>query len=330
MKTTSINVFTHVVPCHNHCKYCLLNWNGKAIGANYERSEKYAKKFSEWLKINHPEINFTFYFGYSMEHPELINKTANLKDIGSPSASFLQFDGMKMRNSAELESFIKQLKGSGIKTLNFTFYGTKDFHDKFAGRIGDYDLMINTVDCALENGLSIEVGIPAIKDNLYQLDYLVNYFEKKADRLFIFTPHSKGRGANLINHKITLNDYELLSDKVKRYFNRSTNKTPIEWLKSDIKNEEYRVLNISLTNDNIEHFENQSFDKTIEEIEKMDDEYYFVIPSFQKLLSKYATDDNCLYTKKDLYYIYQKRYIKENNLELADINDERYCGSIRY
>lgn len=330
MKTTSINVFTHIVPCHNHCKYCLLGWNGKAIGVDYERSERYAKRFSEWLRINHPEINFTFYFGYSMEHPELANKISMLKDIGSPSASFLQFDGMKMRNSAELESFIKQLKTSGIKTLNFTFYGTKYFHDRFAGRSGDYDLMINTIDCALENGLSIEVGIPVIKDNLNQLDYLIDYFERKADRLYIFTPHSKGRGANLTDYKITLDDYEILSDKVKTYFNRNINKTPMEWLKSDIKGEKSRVLNISLTNDNIDHFENQTFDETIEEIEKMDDEYYFVVPSFQQLLLKYANDDNRLYTKKDLYYIYQKRYIKENNLNLPDINDERYCGSIRY
>ena len=331
MKTTSINVFTHIIPCYNHCKYCLLSWDGKVIGADYERSEKYAKRFSDWLKINHPEIKFSFYFGYSMEHPELLNTISTLKEIGSPSASFLQFDGMKMRTLAEIECFVKGLKTAGIKTLNFTFYGTKDFHDKFAGRICDYDLMINTIEGALENGLNIEVGIPAIKDNLCQLDYLIDYFEKKVDRLLIFIPHSKGRGVNLIDHKITLADYELLSDKVKIYFNRNINKTPMEWLKSDIKGEEYRVLNISLTNDNIEHFESQSFEETIKEIEIMDDTYYSIVPSFKELLSKYVDDiDNCLYTKKDLYYIYQKRYIQENGLEFANVNDERYCGSIRY
>ena len=105
----------------------------------------------------------------------------------------------------------------------------------------------------------------------------------------------------------------------------------MEWLKSDIKGEEYRVLNISLTNDNIEHFESQSFEETIKEIEIMDDTYYSIVPSFKELLSKYVDDiDNCLYTKKDLYYIYQKRYIQENGLEFANVNDERYCGSIRY
>ena len=331
MKTTSINIFTHAIPCYNHCKYCLLSWNGNAIGADYERSENFAKKFSLWLKTKHPDINFAFYFGYSMEHPELINKLPVLREIGSPSTSFLQFDGMKMRNSAEVECFVKELKIAGIKTLNFTFYGTKDFHDKFAGRSGDYDLMISTLDFALNNGLKVEVGIPAIKDNLKQLDYLIDCFEKKVDKLFIFTPHSKGRGLNLIDHKITLADYELLSDTVKIYFNRNTNKTPIEWLKSDIKDEEYRVLNISLTTDNIQHFETQSFEKTINEIEKMDEEYYSIVPSFKELLLKYADDiDNNLYTKKDLYYLYQKRYIQENNLQLNDINDERFCGSIRY
>lgn len=331
MKTTSINIFSHIVPCYNHCKYCLLSWNGKAIGVDYDRSEKYAESFYKWLKSNYPDISFVFYFGYSMDHPQLISKIPFLQKIGSPSGSFLQFDGMKMRAQEELEEFVYELKKAGIKSLNFTFYGTKEFHDKFAGRSGDYDLMIRYIDSALKNGLEVEIGIPAIKDNLEQLDSLVNYFEKKANRLFVFTPHSKGRGINLINQKITLCDYELLSNKVKMYFNRGINKTPSEWIQSNTKDDQYRVLNVSLTNDNIEHFENQSFDKTIEEIEKMDEEYYSVVPSFQQLLSEYVDEkDNRLYTKKDLYYVLQKRYIKDNNLDLNDINDERFCVSIRY
>ena len=63
----------------------------------------------------------------------------------------------------------------------------------------------------------------------------------------------------------------------------------------------------------------------------MDDDYYSIIPTFSKLLEKYANkDDTCLYSKKDLYYLLSQRYIKENNIQIEEVNDERFCGSIRY
>ena len=331
IKTKSINVFSHIIPCYNHCKYCLLNWNGKIIGADYDRSLKYAQMFSDWVKTNRPDSHGSFYFGYSMEHPDLMNQIKLLQELGSPSGYFLQFDGMKMRTDEELECLVRELKDAGIQILNFTFYGTKEYHDNFAGRIGDYDLMIETAEIAKRYNIQVEVGIPVFNTNINQLEELVSYFDNIADRIFIFTCHSKGRGKYLLNQKITVNDYDSLPASVKKNFKREKNITPFEWLNSNLSIEENRVLNISLTQDNIEHFESQSFEKTILEIEAMDDNYYSIVPSFSELLSKYADiKDNHLYTKKDLYYIYSQRYIKEKNIEIDDINDERFCGSIRY
>ena len=70
MKTTSINILNLCVPCYNHCRYCLLSWNGKCLGIEYTRSVEYARNFYNWLKIAHPDIKFVYYFGYSMEHPD--------------------------------------------------------------------------------------------------------------------------------------------------------------------------------------------------------------------------------------------------------------------
>ena len=68
MKTRSIMVQTLCVPCSRHCRYCLLSWNNHPVGADYERSKEYAKKFHAYMKENHPEIQFDFTFGYSMDH----------------------------------------------------------------------------------------------------------------------------------------------------------------------------------------------------------------------------------------------------------------------
>ena len=102
MKTTSLNILNLCVRCYNHCKYCLLSWDGKCLGIEYERSVAYAREFYDWLKMSNKDINFTYYFGYSMDHPDLPNAIKFMQETNSPGGEFLQFDGMKMRTRDEL------------------------------------------------------------------------------------------------------------------------------------------------------------------------------------------------------------------------------------
>ena len=329
--TKSINILNLCVPCYNYCKYCLLSWDGNCIGIDYQRSVDYARKFYEWLKINHAEMNFMYYFGYSMEHPNLIESIKFMQETNSPGGEFLQFDGMKMRTNEELTDLFHNLKDVGIQFVDFTFYGTQAYHDKFAARNGDYDLMMRSLEIALDKGLNVKVGIPVTKENLNQLDELVQIFSTKNIPLSIFTPHSGGRGIHLLNSKITIEDYDQLSENVKKFMNRKNNKTPLEWLNTPIQESENRILTVSLTPSNINKLENQTFDETIKELEELDNKYYEVIPSFSELLKLYANEnDHHLYSKKDIYFLYRNKYIKDNKIQIQEVNDERYSGSIRY
>ena len=70
IKTSAINLQTLCVPCGCHCRYCLLSWNNQIVGADYERSKRYAKRFHDYIQENRHEIQFDFTFGYCMEHVE--------------------------------------------------------------------------------------------------------------------------------------------------------------------------------------------------------------------------------------------------------------------
>ena len=331
MQTTSLNILNLCVRCYNHCKYCLLSWDGKCLGIEYERSVAYARDFYDWIKTAHKDINFTYYFGYSMEHPDLLNAIKFMQETKSPGGEFLQFDGMKMRTREELNDLLTRIKEQGVKLIDFTFYGTKEYHDRFAGRKGDFELMMNSLEIALEIGLNVEVGIPITKENISQIDELLKLLPEDKIRIFIFTPHSGGRGINLLNSKINADDYESLSPKAKAYFNRGKNQTPTEWKESYLSEVDKRVLTLSLLPTNIERLEQQSFEETLKELEKMDDDYYNSVPNFQSLLKIYAdSDDRRLFSRKDLYLLYRKRYISENNINVLDITDERFSGSFRY
>lgn len=330
MKTVSLNILNLCAHCYNHCKYCLLSWDGKCLGIEYERSVKYARKFFDWLKDTHEEIDFIYYFGYSMDHPNMKEAIKFMQETNSPGGEFWQFDGMRMRTKEELQTLFASIKGLGIKMVNFTFYGTREYHDIFAGRKGDFELMMNSLQIALEQGLEVEVGIPVTKENMTQIDDLLELLPKDKARIFLFTPHSGGRGINLLKSKITLEDYEKLSPEAKGYFNRKKNKTPMEWIDDSEPAAEKRILTLSLLPTNIERLEQQPFEDTLKELEKMDEDYYGSIPDFQSLLKLYADlSDKALYSRKDLYMLYQKRYIAENDIKVLDITDERFSGSMR-
>lgn len=191
--------------------------------------------------------------------------------------------------------------------------------------------MMNSVKIALELELDVEIGIPLTKENIDQIDELIAILPKDKVNLFLFTPHSGGRGITMLDSKITVADYERLSPTAKQYFNRKKNQTPVEWLNTDLPAAEHRVLTLSLLPSNIEHLERQSFEDTLRELEQADEDYHSLIPDFRSLLHMYANPkDKRLYSQKDLYLLYRRRYIADAQLNVLDITDERFSGSIRY
>ena len=71
MQTTSVLIQSLCVPCCNRCRYCLLFWDRRVEGADWERSVKLAARFLRDLREQLPQIHSSFAFVYSMEHPNL-------------------------------------------------------------------------------------------------------------------------------------------------------------------------------------------------------------------------------------------------------------------
>lgn len=332
MRTTSVNVMNLCVPCENRCRYCLLSYDGRTTGVDYKRSEAYAKRFHTWLGENRPELSFLFGFGYSMEHPDLLEAIDFCRSIGSATGEFLQFDGMKFRTDKELESLLMQLKDRGIKLLDLTFYGMERYHDRFAVRAGDYDLMIRTLAQANKIGLDVTVSIPITQENAEQADSLIEQLEQyNTRRITCFVPHSEGRGRWMEPIRLSAQAYDNLSENVRRRINTARFKTEGDWLRSGFPLNERRVLTVTLLPENIDFFERLPFDETIAYLEKLDDDYYSAIPPVEELAEMYGDPDGRLYySARDLYMHYQRRYIADRGIDIYDINDERQCFSRRY
>lgn len=333
MKTTAIMLQSLCVPCHCRCRYCLLSWDGRTRGADYARSEGYARRFYDWVREHRPELRFSFSFGYSMEHPELFRAIEFLRSIGSPGAEFLQFDGMKFRDRQELERLTAGLAERGVRHLNFTFYGEEDYHDRFAGRRGDFRLMLDTAFAALRSGLNISAGIPLTHENVSQVHRLTLLLRGAGfEPVTLFVPHGEGRGATLEPVRFSKEDFARLDALDKPLLNQSIYRAESDWLnQGSFVPTERRALLISLTPENLDALEAAGFAKVIEAVERLDEAYYSAIPELEVLAKRYGdTDGTKYYRQRDLFAHYRKQYIATHGLRLYDVTDERQCGSRRY
>lgn len=333
MKTTSVMLQTLCVPCGCRCRYCLLSWDGRLVGAPYEESLSYAKRFAEWISNERPDIRFNFSFGYSMEHPRLVEALGDLRSLGSVGAEFLQCDGMRIRDEFELSELASSLAAHDVKHLNFTFYGLPEYHDRFAGRRGDFDYLVRFAAAAFGNGLGISAGIPLTGENAEQADPLLELLSPLGfERISFFIPHSEGRGAAMENIRASSYDLLKLSPGARALLNEKLFRPEKVWVRErPFIKEENRSILISLTKENIGRFEKMPFDEVIKEIETLDDAYYAAFPTIEELADEYGDPDGeRLFRQRDLFAKYRKLYAAEHGVAVYDVTDERFCGSRRY
>ncbi len=333
MQTSSVLIQSLCVPCCNRCRYCLLSADGTIAGADWDRSIRTAERYLNELREQRPELAASFSFGYSMEHPKLREAIRTLRRLGSPTATFLQCDGMKMRNEAECLTLAAMLRDEGIQQLNFTVYGLPDYHDRFAGRSGDLALIERMMKAAREVGLPFTVGIPLTEENVAQADAVVERMTAEgSSKTSLFIPHEEGRGLLLEDVRLRQSDLSCLSPAVRGLLNETIYRTEAEWLKApELAEAKSRHILISLRKDNIDDYEKRGAVSVLEEIEALDERYYQAFPSFSELAAQFGDPKgDRLYRVRDLFYRYRRLYAAEHPVDVPDIMDETQSGSRRF
>ncbi len=293
----------------------------------------FAQRMGDWMHTNRPDIRFDFSFGYSMEHPDLVGAIRFLRRIGSPQADFLQCDGMRMRSDSECRALMASLAQEGTAHVNFTVYGEEAYHDHFAGRTGDFALIMRMLRAAYDAGIQTSAGIPLTTENCAVTDALVNRLrENGCKRVFLFVPHEEGRGILLDGVRLTEGALQGLSKETLTLLNRAIFRPEREWLTSGAYREETgRMLIVSLRKDNIDRYESINFFDLIAELEAADDAYYAVFPSFAELAERYGDPNGeRMYRQRDLFAHYRRRFAQEFAVRVYDVTDERQSGSRRY
>ena len=333
METSSVMLQSLCVPCDNHCRYCLLSSCGHTEGAPWDKSVSLARRYLRELKEQRPALSSSFVFGYSMEHPKLRQALQTLRDLGSPMADFLQCDGMRLRGEEECEALIKLFQEERVRELNFTLYGLREYHDRFAGRRGDFDFLFRLMKKAREAKLPFTAGIPLTRENISQAENLINEIrEAGVSRVRLFIPHEEGRGKALSAVRLRFGDLLFLSSDARALLNKKIYKPEADWLKEEnAVRENKRAILLSIRQDNLEELQKETALSAVARAEALDDQYYAAFPSFGELAERYGDHNgDQLYRYRDLFAHYRALYLREHPICVYDVTDERQTGSRRY
>ena len=125
MKTVAIGVENLCVPCGCRCRYCLLAYSGRTVGVDYARGKRFTERFFDELERCRPDLGRNYYIGYCMGTPMLADYIRFCQHVGSPSGTFLQLNGLAVRDRAEARRFIGEIARAGVRSVDMTFYGQR-------------------------------------------------------------------------------------------------------------------------------------------------------------------------------------------------------------
>ena len=331
METVSVSIANYCVPCHAYCRYCLLSSCGKAAGVAQKTGMAFSERILRELAEAKPGLNVSYYFGYCMDTPELPEFIRFCRKYHMPGGSFLQMNGFAFRNDRELLALMRDIHKSGIELIDLTFFGTEEYHDRFAGRKGDFRFLIKMLAAAYASGLPVNISIPLLRENLNQMEELHHILSgKKIGKFSFFLPHSKGRGRLIQDQRITRQEFDALPDTIRQSFVRIKHMTEAEWLSSgELADPEKRHLTLVLTPENISKLNAAPAIDILAGLERMDDQYLLAMPSARELAERYGDPaGQQLFRLRDLLLKWQQLYIAGTGNTLYDMHDETHHFSV--
>ena len=111
-----------------------------------------------------------------MDTPDLRDYIRFSGRYHSPGAGFLQMNGFAFREEKDLLSIMRRIRDDGVELIDLTLYGTEEYHDRFAGRKGNFRLVMQMPSAAAGVNLPVNISIPLLQSNLNQLEELTTVY----------------------------------------------------------------------------------------------------------------------------------------------------------
>jgi hypothetical protein len=323
--------------CAHQCLYCFFD-NHKCAKSSFVRFSSVIERFMDWRETK-KTTNFDVVcrrFYCDDVNPGVLKKEIELA-ARCHKYRPLYLGGLRMRPESEMRIWLQQQREAGVKVAYVSFAGYRDVHDKWNGRPGDFDFLINTMKIAAELGMVFIQRLFVMKSTLPSFEKLIDTLDDlpgKVKGREVYPLNYSGRAGRLEDERVTAADLKDLPERVIKSFTHRKNwRSEQEWM-DIIQNEQEppsirTLLKLYLNDTNITRIESMSCEEIVADLESRTRAAYHALPTPQELCERCgdAANARLYHGRPDIERLWLNRYLKkhpvrfERQLTFLSMND---------
>lgn len=289
-------------PCAHICRYCLISESRKHSALPFSRFEALVHRFHDWRQAERPDLEIGVFVGPSFDYDmEVLKGVARLRERRGGKFRFVNLGGLRIRRGEELEAWIEERRAVGvIGFFHTSLAGHGETHDRWNGRVGDFDYQTAILRLAGERGMARQEKLFLTKNTLPLFDRLLDILDTLPGELF-----SRGASpffyAGLANRyedeRLTEEDRDNLPERINelRAGKFGTWLSEREWIPVMLEtaHKPRRLqLKLDINETNIEFLESASCEEIFASREREYQDSYRNIPALNELCARYGDPDN--------------------------------------
>lgn len=326
IEVAGISIFAKTAPCAHACRYCLMG-KKKVSRLAVSRFVDLVDRFIDWRASNNPTfeiwqgVNYSAHIGTD-DHAMLLGLHERL-NWGRYSRR-VHLGGLPIWSDEQLVEWLSVRMEQGIETVHASLAGHSETHDYWNKRKGDFDYLLKVMSIANRIGLGlrqrlfiIKSTIPLLEETIERLDAAGAPFER-----YFLTFFYRGTAIEHAHERIVSADLDLLPASVRQHpsWKDEVWRSEREWI-GDLRRQgdqpDRVMLNLELTDKNIDEIEQLSCEELIERLTEKAARAYGAIPLRSRLMEGWSDPSSEFiypYTA-DIERVWLDRYLAENPVQ---------------
>ena len=336
-----MTIVTHNHPCCNACRFCSAG-RKHFDNVRFDDFAQVMERFLDWNDRVGRVSRISPFILYTHAHMpyEQAVRYRELCERGHYRPLPLQMNGCLLMPEDDMERLLAEQRRAGYDSLTLTFCGTRELHDRWVSRKGEFDQLLRIARIAARLGYTREEQLFLTRSSIPVLDELLETLDAipGARTRRIYPVNRIGRACQLDGERMTRALLAGISPRALPYVsmkdvlhNGEDFKTQVEWAAwteraeqtgrtcaggSDVRK---RSLRIHVTEEALPRLLSgdcgEIFDGHLTRAERV----YRAIPSVAALALEYADpNDDRLYALYELERAWCGRYLEQYHPELED------------
>jgi hypothetical protein len=322
-----ITIEANTSPCAHICRYCSIGDRGGQF--QIQRWMDVVERMMEWARRERPEVHVQGGFpgpSYNFDVETFDRLSRWYARLTGYPLRWIPLGGLQLRPPDEMRRWFEARMAVGLEGISAALAGVDATHDRWNGRHGDFDFLMESLRIGAELGLKHGTTLFLTRSTLPQLEELT----RRLDRLptshhgrYVRPFFLVGHGAHLEDERITEEDRALVPEFARESLEKPwVLRSEREWIpviQAGHPVDPSVYLHVELTAANIERMESTPCDELVADMERRAVAILDRIPSIEELaFSDADSTRRQLYSFVDLERVWRNRFARRTGLPLED------------